>query len=229
MEQLTVEQRKVAEAALARCGPVGQWLVPQGYPDSLALCVIDAVQSVGVKYGGVVKVVDRYRSLRGRHVANTDGAKDLLRVFEELGVEGFVDRVGTRNRVSTRAGAALKAEVMRQAAELLVGHGVEATAQLRDRADDAALKSAWLRLPGQRSGITWRYALMLAQAPGVKPDRMVRRFVAGALDEQEASLTGAELVALVEGAAEHLGVSATVLDHAIWRAASGRGDTPSSR
>lgn len=146
-----------------------------------------------------------------------------------MGVEGFVDRVGTRNRVSTWVGAPLKAEVVRQAAEVLAGHGVETTAQFRDRADHAALKSAWLRLPGQRSGITWRYALMLAQAPGVKPDRMVRRFVADALDVQEASLTGAELVALVTGAAAHLGVTATVLDHAIWRAAFGRTGPPVSR
>jgi hypothetical protein len=43
------------------------------------------------------------------------------------------------------------------------------------------LKQAWLAVPGQRSGISWRYLLMLAGIPEVKPDRMIRRFVADAL------------------------------------------------
>ncbi|MET3808878.1 hypothetical protein ABIB25_005908 [Nakamurella sp. UYEF19] len=35
-----------------------------GYPDSLALCVIDAVQSTGIKYANVLKVTKNYRNYR---------------------------------------------------------------------------------------------------------------------------------------------------------------------
>jgi hypothetical protein len=92
-----------------------------------------------------------------------------------------------------------------------------------------AVKRAWRTLPGQRSSsIGWRYLLMLAGEDEVKADRMIKRFVARAVNTSNVS----EEVAgqLVEEAAASLGVSARTLDHAIWsyesRAARAR---PSSR
>jgi hypothetical protein len=50
-----------------------------------------------------------------------------------------------------------------------------------DHALEAA-KRAGRAAPGQRSGITRDYALMLAQVPRVKADRMVISYVARAID-----------------------------------------------
>ena len=55
------------------------------------------------------------------------------------------------------------------------------TAEFRARSEDTALRSLWTALPSQGSAITWHYAHMLAGTQGVKPDRMIRRFVAKAL------------------------------------------------
>jgi hypothetical protein len=33
-------------------GPADSWTPPEGYPDGLGLCIIDAVWSMGVRYGG---------------------------------------------------------------------------------------------------------------------------------------------------------------------------------
>lgn len=201
---------------------------PGGYRDGLALCVIDSVQSTGVNYTSVGKVLDRYRTYRRAQGADpaADGAVELLATFDELGgTDAWASRSGTRNRTSTRGGI-LKAEAIREAARVLTAGGIDTTTDLRAAADDEArlepVWKAWCTVKGQRSGITWRYVLMLAGVPGVKPDRMICRFVADALGAPRRSV-GPEFAAeIVTAAAPELDMSATALDHAIWRFQRGR-------
>jgi len=60
--------------------------------------------------------------------------------------------------------------------------------------------------------------LMLAGVPGVKADRMVLRYVSGALGHVVGAV---EAATLVSGLADSRGPSRTKLDHAIWRRESG--------
>lgn len=216
----------------ARLPPRAQWSTPDGYPDSLALCVIDAIQSMGVRYQAVVNVVDRYQQFRkdGAGQADADDLSDLAATFRELGgPDEWAQRIGNRHRTSTAPGAPLKAAVILKAATDMPGLSVKTTHDLRRAASDAALwsaaKSQWTSWPGQRSGISWHYLNMLAGVPGVKPDRMIRRFVTRALVVKQSSLTDGHLVDIVRAAAHEIGVSPSVLDHAIWRRESGRSDT----
>jgi hypothetical protein len=203
-------------------GPPRTWPpLPPGYPDGLALAVIDAIWSVGVRYKAVENVVYRYR--RSRREAggdpNRDGVSELLQHYGKAGgPETFAERVNNRQRVSTHPGAVLKAEAVYQAALGLQAAGIETCEELRAAAtgsDAARVKSLWLAVPGQGSAISWRYLLMLVGLPGVKPDRMIRRFVARALGHSGVAPDTA--VCLVEKAAELLDVSPTSLDHEIWR------------
>lgn len=215
-------------ALLSACQQFRGAEAPGGYRNGLALCVIDSVQSTGVNYTSVGKVLDRYRTYRRAQGADpaADGAVELLATFDELaGTEAWASRIGTRNRTSTRGGI-LKAEAIRNAARVLTANGIGTTAALRAAADDEALlgqvRKAWCAVKGQRSGITWRYVLMLAGVPGVKPDRMIIRFVADALGVPHRSV-GSEFAAeIVTAAAPELGMSASALDHAIWRFQRGR-------
>jgi hypothetical protein len=50
------------EAVVRACAALGdpkEFERPEGYR-GLALCVIDAIWSMGVRYSGVVRVIDRY-------------------------------------------------------------------------------------------------------------------------------------------------------------------------
>jgi hypothetical protein len=184
------------------------------------LCVIDSIQSIGQKYGGVKSVVRRYRDFRASQGgdAEMDGAVELAATFEELGgVDGWASKIGTHNRVYSRSEAPLKAAVILDAANLLIHEEVLSTKDLlslssEDRED---LKRLWLGLRSQRSGISWRYLLMLAGAEGVKPDRMILRFLARHLPDAD-QLGADEAVSLVTDVARQLGVSANTLDHRIW-------------
>lgn len=197
---------------------------PDGYPNSLALCVVDSVQSTGVRYPSVEKVLARYVDYREKQKANayTDGMPELLATFAETGgPDGWAEEIGNHHRTSTRAGAPLKATAIRDVAEVLTAEGVTTAAALRDAAGDegrfAALRTQWCGVVGQRSGITWRYAGMLAGVPGVKPDRMICRFVADSLGLRRTSVGAEFAYGIVTAAAGELGMSATALDHAIWQ------------
>jgi hypothetical protein len=207
--------------------PATAWATPTGYPDGLALCTIDSLQSIGVRYQHVESVIHRYRAFRRANGGNpeTDGVAELIATFTETGgTSEWAEAIGNGQRAWSRRDAPLKASVVLDAATLLQTHAVPSTKALRSLTLDSrsTLESAWRQLPGQRSGISWRYLLMLAQVPGVKPDRMVRRFVTGALPQQ--AFTDDELAELVTLAAEQRHASPTALDHVIWRHQSGRRD-----
>lgn len=57
--------KNLAAAVAEACKGLDGWpeiTAPDGYPTSLALCTLDSLWSMGVRYSGVVNVLDRYRS-----------------------------------------------------------------------------------------------------------------------------------------------------------------------
>lgn len=210
-------------ALVAACEQFRGAKAPDGYRDGLALCMIDSVQSMGVTYSSVENVVARYRAYRRSQGGdpNTDGVAELLTTFNELdGPEGWAKKIGNSNRTSTRSGV-LKSEAIRDAARVLETQGIGATAALRRTAEDQAqleqVRRAWCAVTGQRSGITWRYMQMLAGIEGVKPDRMICRFVADSLELPRRAVTPTFALKIVTAAAKEMGMSPTDLDHAVWQ------------
>lgn len=211
-----------------RCDQFRDAKAPKGYRDGLALCVIDSIQSTGVRYPSVEKVVARYVDYRKPN-AYTDGVPELLATFEATGSpERWAEEIGNGHRTSTRAGAPLKAVAIEKAAEVLDGMDIATAQDLRDAADDkdrfTEARKAWCGVVGQRSGITWRYAGMLAGVDGVKPDRMICRFVTQSLypGQRRRSVDTEFAEAIVKAAAGELGMTEFALDHAIWRFQRGR-------
>ena len=205
-------------------GHPGAWPEPDGYP-GLALCVLNAVWSIGVRYGGVRNVVARCRKLveaEGRD-AERDGPREFFVLAEELGSpDAFAAALNNRQRTSSRNGI-LKAEAVQHACRVLDQAGVTSNEELLALGPDELedLRARFVVVRGQGSGLSFDYILMLAGRPGVKADRMIRRFVAEALglrSENDVSLIDAR--ELVVAAAAAVGVDAHRLDHAIWNAQS---------
>lgn len=222
--------RKLVGYCRRALGELSTWTAPAGYPDSLALCVIDAIQSIGVRYGSVVKVVGRYRDYRRARGgdAGSDGLKELRKTFEDFDdpAETWARHIGNRHRTSTHVDAPLKATAVYAAVSELATLGVWTTADLRQKASSpdklSRIKKAWTTVPGQRTGISWYYLLMLAGVENVKADRMIRRFVADGLDVHVDRMPPRRAAKLLRGVADELDVSTRRLDHAAWRYQSGR-------
>ncbi|MGW4096070.1 heme peroxidase [Mycobacterium sp. NPDC004974] len=222
---MSSDVEKLYGACLRDLGDPQRWFSPRGYPDSLALCVIDSIYSTGARYVTVEKVVARYRGYRAAQGADaeTDGATELLQNIAELGgPDPWASQIGNRRPTSTAVSAPLKSVAVAQAAEVLVALGIRTTDELRAMVEDGPrreeVKAAWCAVPGQRSGITWEYAQILAKIPGVKADRMVLGYVCREVGPVDA-VRAAELV---YATAEAGGWNVIDLDHAIWRFESKR-------
>lgn len=228
MDEPNDESDPLGEACDRDLGDPDLWYDPDGYPGSLALCIIDSIYSTGAHYSSVVNVVRRYRDDRTSRGgdANNDGAAELLANFDDHGgSDRWASAIGNRRPTSTKPGAPLKAAAIVQIAKKLSELGIPTTGALRAAAADGRLadaKAAWTATPGQSTGITWEYALMLAGVPGVKADRMVVRYVARALGRDPSGVSASEAATLVRELAERRNWGAIRTDHAIWRFESGR-------
>lgn len=217
------EVKKLVDYCQTHLGDPDLWSTPEGYPGSLALCIIDSLYSTGSHYSSVVNVVNRYVDKHG----TGDGARALLKSISDAGgARGWAETVAENFKPAhTKPGSSLKAEVIEQAATLMDELGIDTVPDLRaavgESPKDNSVYAGWRSLPSQSSGVTYNYLLMLAGMPSVKPDRMVLRFLATALGE-DADFSTDRAVELVETAATEIGVNVRALDHIIWRAASGR-------
>lgn len=176
---------------------------PGGWPDQIEAALIDAVLSIGAKYGsesnGVRGAVARYRREVGSDrpnnlaiLAGQDAAK-LQSVLNDQKVSGRT-----------------KASAIVEAATNLLAVGVKSAADLDPHNPEQ--KEAYTSVHGL-GWVTWEYFGMLLGKPGIKADRWIVRFVNRALDRE---VTAREAKSLLVEAAKGLDSTATELDHAIW-------------
>jgi len=197
---------------------------------SLPLCVLDAVFSIGAKYASTRQVVIRYcnytsqRRIRSSNALPRPEQQESITTFCARPEQADVDRLAdlvyeNRQRTSTRGGI-LKAEAVLLFAEALRAFGVERLQDVPQVAESVAFASAVRSVPGQGSGISLQYFWMLAGSEGfVKPDRMVLRFLESALARR---VDIAEAVSLLREASNQLNtdfpnMNPRLLDHEVWK------------
>lgn len=201
-------------------GPPDAWGAQTTYA-SVPVAAIDSVWSLGVQYQGVLNVIERLRAHAEAHGVEfgsmtTSAFVDL--VDETGGPDALAEHVGNRQRTSARSGI-LKAEAVYREAVMLRAEGIERPGDVKGARPEVhrTLERRWrYEVPGQASGLSWEYFLMLLDLPGVKADRMVCRFVAAALGQPESAVSQGYAAGLVYAAADQLGVDARHLDFNIW-------------
>ncbi|WP_371814943.1 heme peroxidase [Mycobacterium sp. DL440] len=181
---MNTEVEQLRAACERDLGDPAGWPEPTGYPNSLALCIIDAIYVTGARHLTVEKVVERCRSYRAGQGgdADTDGAAELLANVDALGgPEPWASEIGNRRPTSTAKDAPLRSAALVEAGRALAELGIETAADLRAVAEDGErcgqARAAWCAVPGQRSGFTWAYLVLLAQVPDVSIDAAVAGYV----------------------------------------------------
>lgn len=227
--EFSAEADKLTEVCRALFGDGSRWITAAGYPDSLALCIIDSIWSTGPTYQSVQNVVSRYRAYRTAKGgdASTDGTKELLKTFDGVGGGlGFAQTMNNRKRAHTRKGALLKAEVVHEAACALKKIEIRTMADVRAEyaldKDLTRIEETWLGLTSQRSGVTFNYFVVLAGYQSVKPDRMIYRFIQKHTGLTKRQLHTRKATELIRRVADAYPTEARKLDHVIWRYESGR-------
>ena len=193
----------------------------------LPLCVIDAVFSLGVRYESTARTVKEWctryhwaqqRSATAKERTVTDFLS-VLQPYENRWEAMATEVFRNRQRTSTRSGI-LKAEAVYRFSKALQKFGLESFADALNSGLRQDLKNEIKDIPGQGSGLSLNYFLILAgHTDVVKADRMVRRFVADALGVRDVPPELAE--SLVKGAslmlrAEVPGLTPNLLDNKIW-------------
>jgi hypothetical protein len=224
---------KVAAVA-AFCGKElvlqGARLGDEYFYQSLPLCVIDAVYSIGVKYKGVQNVARRYCEYFGllefrepRDQVPPTGEQQplsaLVEKMDALGIEKFTKGIfNNRQRTSPRGGI-LKPEAIFRFATVLRDNGMNFLQDVPPRVLDAELEGELRQIPGQTSGISITYFFMLAGTENlIKPDRWIGRFLKRCLNAEP---TPEEAQFLISGACEMLlteypDLTPRLLDNVIW-------------
>jgi len=196
---------------------------PVGYPNGLALCIIDAVWSIGVKYGGVVTVLNRYREwVPGGANAEVRTSAELAEDIKDVGgPDGFADLVVKNRQRTSSTNGIPKAEAVQRCAAILRDLRILTPAELQKPESNAReqAKALWKQVPGQRSGISWHYLLMLAQVEDIKADRMILGFVADSVND--GAMTPDRAYEAMIGAhtllkREFPEITLRGLDHAVW-------------
>lgn len=213
----------VAEQCKQDLGDPALWIERGSMRNSLALCIIDAIQSTRSQYSSVAKIVERYAAYRAGlgSDALADNATDLIRSFDDLGGPAeWADAIGNMRPVSTVPGAPLKAAAILQAAKVFTTNNIETAEQLRDVVDLGPIREQWTAIPGQKSGLTWSYLTMLTDVPLETPDLLVVRYLGRAT--ATIKLAPADAAAILRDVAERCGYDSDRLAYTIWRFESGR-------
>ena len=233
MTNTTILKDKVAAVA-AFCE---KELVLQGahlhdayFYQSLPLCVIDAVYSIGVKYEGVQNVVKRYcvhfglqefRAPRDKVPPESEqqSLAALTEKMDEIGIERFTrDVFQNRQRTSARGGIQ-KSEAIFRFATALRKHGVNYLQDVPSKVSDAALEEELLKVRGQGSGISISYFFMLAGTEDlIKPDRWIGRFLKRCLNVEPTAEVAQFLISGVCDTlrTRHTKLTPRLLDYVIW-------------
>lgn len=197
---------------------------PISHPESLALCIIDAIYATGSHPTAVANVLDRYVSRHGYR----DGAKALrYSIAAAGGAKAWAETVAcNRKPANTHPGAPLKAEVVDRATRLMADLDIDTVPDLLSAigpdVSENPVAEGWTALPSQHSAVTYFHLLSLAGSDHFEPDRVVLRYlgetVRAGTDGADGSRT-VEAVADVEEVAEPIGdhggkgpVEVTVVD-----------------
>jgi len=199
---------------------------------SLPLCVIDAVFSIGVHYDRHTKpTVLRWCKFTNWQpydfsVNNVHTINDLIssiKPYEERG-DGFktlaTDVFKNSQRTSSRSGI-LKAEAVYRFAVVLSRFGIQTLDDTKNGIkNDSEVELEIKKIPGQKSGISYKYFCMLAGSENlVKADRMLCRFASNAVGRV---LMSDETERLVINACKRLNengfpeMNPRFLDNTIW-------------
>ena len=224
IEVIAGHANKVLSLASAQLGE-------EYYYQSLPLCVIDAIYSIGVRYEGVENTVERYCGAYNlRRIRTTKGA--LPPIHEQESVSAFCEKaeqIGSsamamdifrnRQRTSPRNGI-LKADAVYRFAIILKKHNIEYLQDISGATDKPCFVTDILSIPGQASGISLQYFSMLTGSDEfIKPDRMILAYLKSVLGRTVCTSEAQELLAaateLLKVSYQHL--TPRLLDHEIWK------------
>ncbi len=200
---------------------------------SLPLCVIDAVYSIGVRYSSTKRVIERYcqyfsitKMREYRNEMPPEESQESIEEFQQKinnsGSEEFAKEIfKNKQRTSTKSGI-LKSEAVLQFANVLKKYEVNYFQHIDKIISNEDFENDIKLTPGQNSGISLKYFFMLAGLDKfIKPDRWILKFIKDILNlnrvvtHKEAQECLTEVCEMLKP--KYPNLTPRLFDHIIWK------------
>jgi hypothetical protein len=201
------------------------------YYQSVPLCFIDAVWSLGVRYEGVRNVIAHYssyfklqrtRSSRDSVPAQNEqeSTSHFCESAEKIGPAAMATVVFKNAQRTSPINGILKSEGVYRFASVLRKHKVEYLQDVKSVINSSKFESDIMAIPGQTKGKSLKYFFMLSGSDDlIKPDRMILAFLENALGRTVSSLECQSILSAACGqlASSYRSLTPRLLDHEIWK------------
>jgi hypothetical protein len=158
-------------------------LTEEYYYTHLPLCVIDSVFSIGVKYESVTNTINRfcsYYKIDKFSKCIEYSTTYFLELMAKVTLKDLTEKVFNNRQRTSPTNGILKSEAVILFLLLLQKYNIEKRRDIDRLLINDKFETEVKMIPGQRSGISYKYFLMLAGSDNlVKPDRMLLRFLEG--------------------------------------------------
>jgi hypothetical protein len=180
MDKMIIE--KVTSACLEIFQDKKEYQLPPEYNYShLPICVIDAVFSIGVRYQSVTNTINKFCNyLKIDKFSATEEltVSEFLILMEGVSIQSITENIFANRQRTSATNGILKTEAVILFHQTLQKFHIESLNDIKLLANTNQLEEAIKLIPGQRSGISFKYFLMLAGSDDlIKPDRMIFRFL----------------------------------------------------
>lgn len=229
---MTTNQRMIYTKCIAELNLAHANLSDEYYYDSLPQCIIDAVYSIGVRYTSTRNTVINYCNNIGVARLSTPlgspsdkhTVSDLLnKIIAYPTIEDCANLLFENNQKTSTKNGILKADAVKRFATVLQNNGIQKLGDIRTASAETIsdIESDIKTIPGQKSGISFSYFLMLSGDDShMKIDRWLLRFVGDALGVAHYNnilQAYTDLIAVCEELKKiYPKLTPRLLDHTIW-------------
>ena len=228
-KKMTIDQTKIYDECVKKLPLTTSRLSDEYYYDSLPLCVIDAVFSIGVRYPSTRNTVIKFCNNQGALTRispppskQSDGytIDDLLSAISTQEDKGASEIFENTQKTSSKNGI-LKSKAVYEFATVLKNNDIQTLSDIRsaNNAKINKIEDEIKKIKGQSSGISFSYFLMLSGDDNhMKIDRWLLRFVDGATDKKYTVSTAYYDLKEVckELQKTYTSMTPRLLDHIIW-------------
>ena len=199
------------------------------YYSCLPLCVIDSIFSIGVRYTSTKNTVLHYCKVLGLNpydharsaTKHPHTISNLIAKIEETGIQNSaLTLFQNQQRTSTKNGL-LKAEAVYRFAKILQHYHIESFEDLKTTKHLSEIELAITKIPGQKSGLSWKYFQMLCGDDDLaKPDRHVLGFIEKQIGYRPSIAEAQHLLtsSVARLKPKYPNLTVRLLDYSIWDA-----------
>jgi len=227
------DARKVANWCAKNLNLDEAELMDEYFYQSLPLCVIDAVFSIGANYTSTSNTVIKYCNYFDLQRIRSDkddippkeeqqSISNFLSKMDQYGLQTFTEEIFDNRQLTSPKNGIRKTKAVYKFAKVLRSFNVDYFQDISKALNNSDFKRRIKEIPGQTSGKSLNYFFMLSGCDEfIKPDRMIRRCLENILNKKVNQRKTQEILSktsnILNQEYDYGNITPRLLDHQIWK------------